>query len=160
MQYGLPGFETVSDQVFHTALQEYQARCLDEILANLDDQESVPLMTHKMWSDTEKTLEILRSTINVNDPFERVLNEIRDLHNKKGADYGTTEDQFANVRASTHFGMPAWVGCAMRGNDKMVRIQSFCTKGKLENESLRDALIDWAVYGILAVMLYDEETTK
>lgn len=93
-------------------------------------------------------------------PFERTLHEIHDIHVRKGADYGTDEDPFANIRASTRFGIPAWLGAAIRGNDKMVRIQSFATKGRLENESLRDALLDWATYGVLALMLWDEENGK
>ena len=65
-------------------------------------------------------------------------------------------DPFANVRASEAFGIPGWVGAALRGNDKMKRIQAFALKGALANESLEDSLRDLAVYVIIALVLLEE----
>ena len=75
------------------------------------------------------------------------------------SDYGTSNDPFANIRASEDFNIPAWVGCMMRANDKMVRIQTAAQKGKdqLKNESLRDSLMDLAVYSIIGIVLLEEE---
>jgi hypothetical protein len=89
-------------------------------------------------------------------PFQTILDEIQKLHDKKQQDYGRDKDPFANVRASSDFGVPAWVGTMIRANDKMRRIQTFAQKGVLANEGVRDSLIDLAVYSIIAVVLYDE----
>lgn len=88
-------------------------------------------------------------------PFLTVIEEVVTLHTKKAKDYGTDTDLYANVRASQEFGIPDWVGALVRENDKTTRIKSFLTKGMLANESLRDSLIDKAVYSIIALMLYD-----
>ena len=54
--------------------------------------------------------------------------------------------------------MPAWVGSAMRANDKMKRIQAFARRGSLMNESLEDSLRDLAVYAVIALVLLEEES--
>ncbi len=89
-------------------------------------------------------------------PFQKILEEIENLHDKKQKDYGRDKDPFANVRASVDFGVPSWVGTMIRANDKMRRIQTFTQKGVLANEGVRDSLIDLAVYTIIALVLYDE----
>jgi|SRR5438093_3873777 len=88
--------------------------------------------------------------------FHEILQELGQLHDKKQADYGSSSDPFANVRASQEFGIPPWIGAMLRGNDKIVRIKSFITKGNLKNESLEDSLRDLAVYAIIALTLYEE----
>lgn len=93
------------------------------------------------------------------DPrFHKLLHTIGDLHDKKQLDYGTNEDPFANVRASADFGVKAWVGCMIRANDKMKRIKTFAKRGTLANESVRDSLMDLAVYSLIGLVLYDEES--
>lgn len=79
------------------------------------------------------------------------------MHDQKQADYGTDIDPFANVRASERFGIPAWVGAILRGNDKMARLQTFIRKGELKNESVEDSLKDLAVYAIIGLVLFEEE---
>ena len=78
------------------------------------------------------------------------------MHNKKQLDYGRTGDPFANVRASADFGIPGWVGCMVRANDKMRRIQKAASGGELANESVEDSLLDLAVYSIIGLVLYRE----
>jgi hypothetical protein len=90
--------------------------------------------------------------------FTETLKELQALHDKKNHDYGTVGDPFANVRASEDFGVDAWLGTIIRLNDKITRIKSFARNGNLENESLRDSLIDIAVYAAIALTLYDQET--
>ena len=93
------------------------------------------------------------------DPrLHALLAEIGELHDKKQVDYGRESDPFANVRASEDFGVVAWVGTMIRANDKMRRVQSMALKGSLENESLEDSLMDLAVYSLIAIILYREET--
>lgn len=90
------------------------------------------------------------------DNFHKVVDDIVEIHERKSKDYGIEGDPLANIRASQDFGIPAWVGAILRGNDKMVRIKSFLKKGKLVNESLEDSLLDLAVYSIIALQLYRE----
>lgn len=88
-----------------------------------------------------------------------ILEELAHLHVKKAADYGT-EDPLTNLRNSAEFGIPNWVGCMLRANDKMRRIKSMAVKGKLVNESLEDSLLDLASYSILGLILFREMVSK
>ena len=90
------------------------------------------------------------------DHYWAIKEEIGQLHQRKGADYGTDADPFANLRGAELFGLPAWVGVALRMQDKMARIQAFVKNGRLENESIEDTLLDIANYGQLALALYRE----
>jgi hypothetical protein len=88
--------------------------------------------------------------------FKKVLVELLAMHDKKQADYGSTADPFANVRASEDFGIPGWIGCLTRGNDKMKRLQKAARGGAMVNESIEDSLLDLAVYSVIALVLYRE----
>ena len=95
------------------------------------------------------------------DPrYLALLEEMATLHCKKSADYGLSRDPFANIRASEEFGIPAWLGAILRGNDKMQRLKSFAVKGKLENESVEDSLLDLSAYALIALVLYREKKDK
>lgn len=85
-----------------------------------------------------------------------VFAEAAALHVRKSKDYGRDADPFANVRASEDFGIPAWVGCVLRANDKMRRLQSFARKGVLANESALDSITDNVVYFAIAAVLFRE----
>jgi hypothetical protein len=91
--------------------------------------------------------------------FEKVLQEIRDLHIKKQSDYGRPEqgDPFANVRASEDFGIPGYLGAVIRANDKVRRIQKYARGGTMVNESVEDSLLDAAVYFMIALCLFREQ---
>jgi len=89
--------------------------------------------------------------------FHEILRELGALHDKKQKDYGTDTDPFANVRGSTEWGVPAWVGALVRANDKIKRLQSFARKGVLANESVQDSLRDLAVYAVISLVLYEQE---
>lgn len=89
--------------------------------------------------------------------FHEELLSLGELHDKKQQDYGTEADPFANVRAAEDFGVPAWLGCLIRMNDKMTRLKTFAKKGSLSNESVEDSLRDLAVYSLIALCLYKEE---
>lgn len=95
--------------------------------------------------------------------FHDLLKVMGDLHDRKQKDYGRDDDPFRNVRNSAEFGVPAWVGCMMRANDKMARIQGAAqqlleSSGiHMANESLEDSLLDLAVYSIIGLILYREE---
>lgn len=92
------------------------------------------------------------------DPmFAKVLNEMLEMHCRKGADYGTGEDIFANIRASEEFGIEGWKSSILRANDKMSRLKAFFINGNLKNESVEDSLLDLANYAVIALCLYREK---
>lgn len=88
--------------------------------------------------------------------FEKVIDEVWAMHDRKQKDYGAVGDPFANVRASKDFGIPGWVGCLTRANDKMKRLQAAARGQNLVNESVRDSLLDLITYAAIALVLYDE----
>lgn len=79
----------------------------------------------------------------------------------KNADYsGGTGDPYANFRAAEVLGIPAELGILMRCMDKIQRIRSFVTNGKLQvkSESVRDAIVDVRnCMVLLAGMIEDRE---
>lgn len=89
--------------------------------------------------------------------FHAILQELAELHDEKAKGYGTDEDPLANVRASAEWGMPAWVGALLRGQDKIKRLQVYAQKGELPFESVEDAFKDLAVYAILGLVLFEQE---
>lgn len=89
--------------------------------------------------------------------FHDLLKEIGELHDRKQEDYGRSEDPFANVRASSDWGVPAWVGALIRGTDKVKRLQKAARGGTMANESVEDSMMDLAVYALIALILYREE---
>ena len=81
------------------------------------------------------------------EQFEKVQEEGKQLFVKKNADYG---DAFANYGP---------IGVLVRIGDKIQRLSSI-TKNKIQfvdNESIRDTLIDLHNYSAMAIMLLDEE---
>ncbi len=99
-------------------------------------------------------------TLRGSEAFHHELGEMGKLHDKKQNDYGSPYDPFSNVRASEDFGISAWLGCLIRMNDKMSRLKTFARKGSLSNESVEDSLRDLAVYAIIALCLYQEESDR
>jgi hypothetical protein len=96
------------------------------------------------------------------DPnFLAELEAMKELHLRKSGDYGTREDPLANVRMSEAFGLPSWIGVAIRLQDKMVRIQNAVkqyldtNQVTMSNESLRDAFSDLSAYGVIGVVEVD-----
>ena len=92
--------------------------------------------------------------------YLKLLDEMRELHVRKAADYGRGHDPLANCRGSTEFGVPAWVGTMIRAMDKVHRIKSFVANGSLKNESVEDSLKDLAAYALIALVLYREEAAN
>jgi hypothetical protein len=86
--------------------------------------------------------------------FMDAVQEVIDMHDRKGADYGSQADQFANVSASSQWGIPPWVGAMMRANDKVVRLQSAARGSTLRNEGIEDSLLDIATYALIALCLF------
>ena len=90
--------------------------------------------------------------------FHDLLKTIAELHDKKQHDYGADEDIFANFRLSELSGVPAWQGSVIRMGDKYSRISNFIKKGefKFKEESIKDTLMDMAVYSLITMILFEE----
>lgn len=91
-----------------------------------------------------------------NPAVNKIVEELFALHDSKNHDYAGDGDPFKNFRGSEEFGVPAWLGAEIRLGDKTRRIAEFVKKGRLNNESARDSLIDRALYAIIEVALFDE----
>lgn len=80
------------------------------------------------------------------EQLKTVQNEARLLFEKKNKDYG---DAFANYGP---------VGVIVRMGDKINRLSSITNNGisLVDNESIRDTLIDLHNYSAMAIMLLDE----
>ncbi len=81
--------------------------------------------------------------------FENVLKEMEELHKSKNADYG---DSF--VTCFKTFGEAYAFGHIV---EKVERLKSLYKNGKLENESVRDSLIDAASYCIMTIVELDKK---
>lgn len=90
------------------------------------------------------------------DPFDAVLEEIRELNERKRSDY-TGGDPWENFKDSarqtnTTPGMSAETLIAT----KQSRLRQLLKAGRVAvNEPVRDSLLDRAVYSIIALALYD-----
>lgn len=87
--------------------------------------------------------------------FYAIMDELKELHRKKGKDYGSEADPFANVSSSEDFGIEPWKAAMVRANDKMKRIQRFACTGTLANEGVIDSFNDLAVYAVIARVLFE-----
>tara|TARA_R110000824_G_scaffold1439_1_gene7211 strand:+ start:4978 stop:5277 length:300 start_codon:yes stop_codon:yes gene_type:complete len=96
----------------------------------------------------------------INPKFHALLEEIAELHDKKNTDYANEKDCLSNLKGCARLGLPPMIGTIIRMQDKWGRIENFCKNGSLVNESLRDSLIDNAVYSLLAVTILDEEDNE
>ncbi len=90
--------------------------------------------------------------------FHEILEQIKELHDKKQHDYGANQDIFANFRLSELSGIPAWQGSVVRMGDKYARISNFINKGefKFKEESIKDTLMDMAIYSLITMILFEE----
>ena len=81
------------------------------------------------------------------EQLKTVQNEARVLFEKKNKDYG---DAFANYGP---------VGVIVRMGDKINRLSSITNNviSLVDNESIRDTLIDLHNYSAMAIMLLDED---
>ncbi len=92
------------------------------------------------------------------DPrFYKLLDEIANLHSDKNHDYSPNDDPLHNFRRTARLGVEPYVGILCRMVDKWSRIEELSKCDKIaKNESLRDSLIDNAVYSLIAVLLLEE----
>jgi len=78
--------------------------------------------------------------------MDAILNEIRQLHNRKNADYGDSFDKTLD-----EFGL---VASATRMSDKFNRFKSLIKNqnpAQVQDEKIEDTLIDLASYAIMTI---------
>lgn len=81
--------------------------------------------------------------------------EIIPLTEAKAHDYSGNEDTFSNLR---DFG---WNGVVVRIGDKYHRLKNFTKQQKcmVANETVEDTLIDLINYGMIALMMFRDESS-
>lgn len=91
--------------------------------------------------------------------FYEILGDMGELHSRKNHDYAGTSDPLKNLRACTRIDLKPFMGVMVRLQDKWSRLEEFVKSGKLmvKGESVKDTLMDNAVYSILAIILYEEQ---
>lgn len=81
---------------------------------------------------------------NTTIPFNTLLDQIKDTHERKNHDYG---DSF--TKSMDEFGMTA---AAIRLTDKLSRFKALInSEAKVKDESIEDTLLDMASYAIMTV---------
>lgn len=87
--------------------------------------------------------------------FERILDEIKELHLNKNHDY-SANGYLSDITSSERAGITPWVGVLLRLQQKLGRLESFARQGefKVADEKLEDTCKDIAVYSIIMLMLY------
>jgi hypothetical protein len=95
--------------------------------------------------------------------FIEITEEMKDIYIRKNAGYsGGCEDPWINFRASELFGVSAFKGCMIRLSDKYNRLVNLIKNPNNEQvgESIKDNLVDFANYAVIAICLYEEEEKK
>jgi hypothetical protein len=92
-----------------------------------------------------------------NPKFDALVSEIQALHESKNHDYAENADPLSNLRRAKALGVDPWRGVLVRLTDKWSRIEQLSSGKAPKHESLRDSLIDNAVYSLLAIILLDEQ---
>lgn len=111
----------------------------------------------------EKILQdVLKKDVVRNPDFVALLETMRDIHDKKSADYAELDDLYKNFRECEGMGIPAWKGIAIRLCDKFSRFKGFVKRETLavEDESFEDTMIDFANYALLIILLYRDAVQK
>ena len=86
--------------------------------------------------------------------FREIAEEIVSLHERKNADYGN-----AFGRSFEKWGL---VTALIRLGDKMNRLESLYRNGtaKVDDESVRDTLVDLAAYAMMTIEELDRDETE
>lgn len=91
------------------------------------------------------------------NPFDVALLKIKELHEKKKADYSNPADRFSNFKYSAyHANITPQQAIEVLVGVKCARIAELTKPGREpQNESLSDTYLDRAVYAILAYVYYN-----
>ena len=93
--------------------------------------------------------------------FYRLLDELKELHDRKNHDYSSELDPLSNLKMCEKFGIcKAEIGLLVRLSDKYSRIIELLAKSKeakVKDESVIDTLKDMAVYSLLCICLLEDK---
>lgn len=97
--------------------------------------------------------------------LEETTNDLKDTLRRKSSDYTggeTSQDPFANFKATEVLGVDSVIGVMIRLMDKIQRVRSFANDGelKVKDESVDDAFNDIIGYTILAKAMTREKRQK
>lgn len=97
------------------------------------------------------TLEYEENMESDNSRFGKILSEMFDTYKKKNADYGNSFSETIQ-----EFG---YIPAVARINDKLKRVKNMVNGNNMHitDESLRDNLMDIAVYSVLTVVELDKQ---
>jgi len=99
-----------------------------------------------------------KAGVRYGDPrFYALLDEIAELHSRKNHDYSKASEPLSNFRRSRDLGVEPWKGVLVRMSDKYSRIEQLANGKNPKNESMRDSLVDLAVYSLICVLLREDE---
>lgn len=92
------------------------------------------------------------------DPFNQLLDKMRELHAAKAKDYSGEDDPYLNFRYCEQMGVRSWKGVVVRISDKFSRLMTLAKKEwtAIKTESLEDTLLDLAAYCLICIILYRE----
>lgn len=93
--------------------------------------------------------------------FYEIIKEMEDLHDRKNSNYSEDNDPLSNLKASERFGVLGSLGTMIRMSDKWSRLEQLM-KGKKDSvgESIKDTLMDLAIYSILEIILLESEAER
>lgn len=93
--------------------------------------------------------------------FYEILKEMAELHSRKNHDYSDSKDPLSNLKMCESMGIcDSMVGLLVRLSDKYSRLVQLIAKKKenlVKDESVKDTLMDMAVYSILGIILLEEK---
>lgn len=93
--------------------------------------------------------------------FYELIDQMRDLHDRKNSNYAKEDNPLSNFQECEDFNVPASVGTMVRMSDKWSRLKQLMKGRKDEvGESIKDTLMDMAVYSIIEIILIEEEEKK
>lgn len=96
--------------------------------------------------------------------FEQLLEEIKDLHERKNDNYARAGDPLSNLKVCERFAcptcgtkIPAWLGVAIRLSDKWERFANLIG-GSTDRvgEDVKETVRDQAIYSLLWILLRKE----
>jgi hypothetical protein len=128
------------------------------VMADPDDEsDDEPDPLHERMKHLYELVDRTRVMHPTSRNFRNLLDEVWNMHRSKSADYGEDADPLANIRQSAAaVGVEPWRGCLLRMMDKVQRLKTYCIKGTLENEGVRDTLLDLASYSLICEILREE----
>jgi len=104
---------------------------------------------------------VVRDLINLHPMRKRfleIMGQMWLINLRKSNDYATNEDPLSNLKRSINLGISPFKGVLLRLEDKFSRLEELSKKESMViDESIKDTLIDTAVYCLLAVIVLEQE---